>query len=521
MGFVLLVFMCNAMVKAQDTVTIKTNAGPVVGEVSDGIRVFKGIPYAAPPVGDLRWRAPQAVAPWQSPRQCQNFSSRCPQPDVSDRPWLGKAGPMDEDCLYLNVWAPSDVKKPLPVMVWIHGGGFTIGAGSLDFYEGKAFAKEQVVLVTINYRLGPFGFFGHEALAKESPNHVSGNYGLLDQIAALQWVQRNIQSFGGDPNCVTIFGESAGSVAVTCLMVSPLAKGLFHRAIAQSGTGTSIYQQLNEPHKRSKSLHATGNVLADKLGIDASDTDALAKLRNVSAQKLLEISNPQLISQGLQGTKFGPVIDGYVLPANPGKMFANGQQHPIPLMIGSNQQDGILHASALPIRRVQGYKWILNRLFGKDGPAVFDLFPAKTNDDIKQAKLDLMTVSAFAAPSRRLAAAMQNVATPAYLYEFTRISPAAKRKGLGAVHGAEIVYLFDTFGHPTGYDQTDHQLANQMRTYWINFATTGNPNGSNLPHWPTYDVTDQHMQFGDTSQAGKHLYKQACDIFDRVVIQEQ
>lgn len=512
--------LCITSTYAQTTITVTTDAGDVVGKQTDNAMVFKGIPYAAPPVGDLRWKAPQPVTPWQTPRDCDEFASRCPQPDVSDRPWLGKSGPMSEDCLYLNVWAPAKADKPLPVMVWIHGGGFTIGAGSLAFYDGMQLAKQGVVLVTINYRLGPFGFFGHRALADESPDHVSGNYGLMDQIAALQWVKKNIHQFNGDPNRVTIFGESAGSVSVTCLMVSPLAKGLFHRAIAESGTGTSIHQQLDTSKLIGESLHVMGEKIAAKLRIRGSDADAVKALRSVSAEDLLKASNPEIVMKKT-GNKFGPVIDGYVLPDNPGVLFAQGKQHPVPLMIGSNGEDGILHGSSLPIQHVRGYRWVLNRLFGEDGNRVFELFPAKTDDELKQAKIDLLTVTGFVAPSRRLANLMHKVDTPAYLYHFTRVSPAAKRANIGAAHGAEIVYIFDSFGNPTGYDQTDHQLADVMRHYWINFASNGNPNGKDLPHWPAYDSSDQHMNFGDTAQVGTHLHKEACDIFDRVAARER
>ncbi|MFG0250597.1 MAG: carboxylesterase/lipase family protein [Phycisphaeraceae bacterium JB051] len=510
------VFCANT--QAQVTVNITT--GPIVGQTIDGelaVNVFKGIPYAAPPVGDLRWREPQPVRAWNTPRDCTSFASRCPQPDVAGRPWLGEAGPMDEDCLYLNVWAPANIDKPLPVMVWIHGGGFTIGASSLRFYDGQNFAQQGVVLVSINYRLGPFGFFGHPALTVESEHHFSGNYGLLDQIAALQWIQNNIANFGGDPNCVTIFGESAGSVAVTCLMVSPLSKGLFHRAIAQSGTGASLHQHLDQSTAHNTSLHETGMTIAKKLGIQDENANALAALRDVSAEQLLKVSNPQLISQGLKGTKFGPVIDGYVLTGNPGALFAEGKQHAVPLMIGANAQDGILHASALPIKRVRGYEWIIKRRFGKDATALLKLFPAQTNEDVRGALLDLTTVSAFVAPARRLAIGMQNVNTPAYLYHFSRVSPGAKRSGVGAAHGAEIPYLFNTFKNTTTYDTTDHQLANVMRKYWVNFATNGNPNANGLTNWPAYTVdTDQHMNFGNTANVSKNLHKQACDLFDKI-----
>lgn len=517
----LLLFGCvlcmQVSAEAQSTVQVQTDAGPVVGQSADGVSVFKAIPFAAPPVGELRWREPQPVTPWDKPRDCTQFSARCPQPEFPDRPWLGEAGAMSEDCLYLNVWTPAAHNKPLPVMVWIHGGGFTLGAGTLKFYDGTSFAKQGVVLVTINYRLGPFGFFGHPALTSESPHHVSGNYGLLDQIAALQWVQRNIAHFGGDPKCVTIFGESAGSVAVTCLMASPQAKGLFHRAIAESGTGASIRQHLADANGPVKSLQDTGKEIADKLGIDRDDDNVLTKLRQVSAEQLLNTTDPQVIMAKRGGIKFGPVIDGYVLPENPQQVFAEGKQNAVPLLIGSNGADGVLHGSAIPVRRVAGYRWLINRIFKDHADQILKLFPVNDNDDIEKAKIDLMTISAFAAPSRRFANLMQTVKTPAYLYHFTRVSPGARRAHVGAAHGAEIPYVFGNFGHSLNYDRDDQKLAKLMQQYWINFAATGNPNGPNLPNWPAYrSSSDMTMQLDVAAKAVEHLNKQACDVFDQV-----
>ena len=487
-------------------------SGAAVGFAGD-VHVYKGIPFAAPPVGDLRWGPPQPVKPWEGTRACTEFGPWCPQP----KPLMGREmGTQGEDCLYLNVWTPA--KSPadkLPVMVWIHGGGHTTGSGASSFYNGEALAREGVVLVTINYRLGPFGYFAHPLLSKESERKVSGNYGLLDQIAALQWVQRNIAAFGGNPGCVTIFGESAGAVSVCRLMVSPLSKGLFHRAIAESGGAQGHNRGLRDTRDGLEPMEKVGERIAESLGCDKA-ADPLAALRAKTPQELLDASHP---TQGLfgKGIRFGPIVDGWALPDDPAALFAAGRQHDVPFMAGSNADEGSVFTRQLPIQRVFGYKWMVRRRFGGHADAVLRLFPAERDEDASAAMSRLVGVSAFVAPARALVRAMERVASPGYLYHFTRVAPIERLKPLGAFHALEIGYVFGTLEGHAGFDEKDKALSQTMRKAWARFAATGDPNGEGLPQWPPYRAeTDPYMEFGDAVAPKAGLYKAACDLFDAI-----
>lgn len=490
-------------------------SGLVVGEGGD-VCVYKGIPFAASPVGDLRWRPPQPVTPWEGVRLCTNFGPWCPQP----KPLMGRElGELSEDCLYLNVWAPA--RNPtgrLPVMVWIHGGGHTTGSGASPYYDGERLAREGVVLVTINYRLGPFGYLAHPQLSKESERQVSGNYGLLDQIAALQWVQRNIAAFGGDPGCVTIFGESAGAASVCRLMVSPLAKGLFHRAIAQSGGAHGNNRYLRERRGSLEPMEAIGEQLAAKLGCDKAN-DVLAALRAKSWQQILDAAAP---GQGLfgRGVKYGPVVDGWAVPDDPVTLFAAGRQHDVPFLAGSNADEGTVFLQQANVQRVQGYKWLLRLRFGAEADRVFALFPAERDEDAGPAFARLVGVSAFVAPARFLARSMQRCKSPAYLYHFTRVPPGERAQKLGAFHALELAYVFGTLTDKLAFDQTDRTLSDTMRKCWTRFARTGDPNGPGLPQWPAYHPEkDELMEFGDAVRVRIGLHREACDLLDAVQAQ--
>ncbi|HUT34547.1 MAG TPA: carboxylesterase/lipase family protein [Planctomycetota bacterium] len=487
-------------------------AGASLGEKGD-VHAYKGIPFAAPPVGDLRWRPPQAPKPWEGVRACTAFGPWCPQP----QPLMGRElGTLSEDCLYLNVWTPAH--KPtdrLPVMVWIHGGGHTTGSGASTYYDGERLAREGVVLVTINYRLGPFGYLAHPLLSQESEHKASGNYGLLDQIAALQWVQRNVAAFGGDPGCATIFGESAGSASVCRLMVSPLAKGLFHRAIAQSGGAHGNNRHLREEWNRLPPMEKIGEQLAEQLGC-ARAADPLATLRAKTWQEVLAAAAP---AQGLfgKGIKFGPVVDGWALPDDPTVLFAAGKQHDVPFLVGSNADEGSVFVQQAPIRRVQGYKWLLGRRFGKHADRVFALFPAEEDAEVQAAFSRLVGVSAFVAPARFLVRSMAKCKSPAYLYHFTRVPPSERLRKLGAFHALEIGYVFGTIEGRPGFDDTDRRLSETMRKCWTRFARSGDPNGEGLPRWPAYArEADQCLEFGDEVKVRVGLHKQACDLFDAI-----
>ncbi len=495
---------------------VRTDAGLVSGVVADesaGVRAYKGLPFAAPPVGDLRWKPPQPVPAWEGVRACTAPGPWCPQP----RPILGQAPDRaSEDCLYLNVWAPAKTADGrLPVMVWIHGGGFTTGSGGSPLYDGTALARRGAVLVTINYRLGPFGFLAHPLLSKESPEGVSGNYGLLDQVAALGWVRRNIAAFGGDPGCVTIFGESAGSCSVVRLMVSPLAKGLFHRAIGQSGGARGNNRHLRARHEGMEPAEAVGERIAKALGCDGAD-DVLKALRAKTADELLAAADP---AQGLfgAGTKFGPVVDGWALPDDPDALWQAGKQAAVPFLTGTTADEGTVFVRRLPARTADEYRRSARTLFGGRADDVLRLFPADGDAEVRAAQASLTTVSAFIAPARALARSMAGRQPKTYLYHFTRESRAGRFTGLGVFHASEIPYVFDNLTALAG--PKDRDLARVMGDAWVRFARTGDPNGPGLPEWPAYDAAgDRHLEFGDQVKAGSGLWCEACDLFDQVRI---
>jgi len=503
-------------------VTLDTGriTGSLAGE-QKRIRVYKGIPYAAPPIGERRWKPPAPPALWSGVRACTEPGPTCVQP----RPMIGVNPPrQSEDCLYLNVFTPArSANDRLPVMFWIHGGGLTTGAGSQAYYEGVGLADRGVVLVTINYRLGPFGFFAHPALSAESPDGISGNYGLLDQIAALKWVRRNTAAFGGDPGRVTIFGESAGSVSVCLLLVSPLAEGLFHRAIAQSGIPGGRIKHLKKKWRGRESMESVGLKIAADLGADAAQ-DPLAHLRGVDAETLLEATRP---AQGLfgRGLKFGAVIDGRVVPDEPYRLFAAGKFHRVPIMTGANADEGTMFLKQLKIRRKLGYRLLVKSFAREHADDLLEQFPARTNRDIPAALNKMVTVMCFEAPARALARQVAENGGRVWLYHFTRDATTKRFRSYGAFHGAEIAYIFRHTRKPVtpgmkwvlAYDQVDHRLSDTMSACWARFAATGDPNGDDLPEWPPYDPAgDRLLVFGDEVTVTSGLHREGCDLIDRI-----
>lgn len=504
---------------------LSLDSGKITGLILEGVpevRVYKGIPYAAPPVGNGRWKPPQPVSPWEGIRPAQDFGPVCPQPQGRSRLSTYTFDTINEDCLYLNVWTAAQKDDRRPVMVWIHGGGNIAGAASLPYYDGAALARKGVVVVTFNYRLGPFGFFAHPLLSKESPQGVSGNYGLLDQIAALKWIQRNIRAFGGDPEKVTVFGESAGALNICCLMVSPLAKGLFHRAIAQSGHAFGRVRHLKETWYRLEPMEKQGQRIAKELGVEGAP-DPLAALRALSAEKILEASKPSLGVGGEPGNRFGPVTDGWIIPDDINLLFEQGRQHDVPLIVGANANEGIIFLSNSPIKTLTQYQGAVKALYGKFAQEVLTLFPAKEDSEVKKALSEVIGDLGFIAGARHFVRAMETVKSKAYFYHFTQKPAGPLGETLGAFHGSEIPYVFN---HPEkGISPPDEQrrkLAEIISGYWVRFAQSGDPNYPGAPFWPAYEVEkDPYLEFGDTVRLGSGLKKAACDLAEKILAEER
>ena len=458
---------------------------------SSGVRVFKGIPYAAPPIGQLRWKAPQPVVPWSDTRNFAEWGPRCVQIKLpGDLDSLNKR--MSEDCLYLNVWTPSKAAgDALPVMVWIHGGTNLVGAGSQPEYDGTHLAKKGVVVVTINYRLDVMGFMVHPDLTKESGTNSSGNYALLDQIAALKWVQKNIGAFGGDPRQVTVFGESAGSIDISMLTASPLAKGLFARVIGESG-GAFMPSSAISP-KPLQTGEQEGIKFAQSLG-----ATSIADLRAKSTQEILDAMT-KLPPTATYAAYRQPAVDGYVLPANPPSVYAKGRQNDAPLLVGWNVDEGSLFAPLLaPPPGAPPYAERMRARFKDMADRVLTLYPPGSNPQEEEASR-----TAFVGDGGNLGygtwAWAERAGTTGrsavFRYYFTRRPPGAPNYNFpgwppsapGVFHSAEILYVFNNLDvRSWSWEPDDRRLAEQMSSYWTNFAKTGDPNGSGLPRWEPY-----------------------------------
>ena len=485
------------------------DAAPIVAVTGGQIRgkllpesrgaVFKGIPFAQPPVGPLRWREPQPVLAWDGIRDA--FVSGPPAAQASLGWNDAFAAASREDCLYLDVWTPTVVPDPVrkPVMVWIHGGANLAGTGGFDpLYDGRALIRRDVVLVVVEYRVGIFGFFAHPELTKESPHHSSGNYAFLDQIAALQWVRDNIAKFGGDPGNVTLFGQSAGAIDLTALMTSPLARGLFHRAIAESGP---LIRQQTQPLG---AVEAAGVRTAGELR--APERNTLAYLRSLPAEKLLQVKSA--------GVAFG--VDGWVFPANPVDVFQAGKAHPLPLLSGSNAIEfpfaGSPAAMEKNIREIlQGLAAKGLALYGPAGTAARPAVDPKYGDQADQWGSDLFRCPVIIQGELHGAAG-----NSVWEYEFTRAIPPRPKVG----HGSDLPYVFGNL-YPTGgqggeFQAADRKLSDIVQTYWTNFAKTGNPNGAGLPLWPQYDgKARKFLEFTANAEVavGENQRGPYCDLF--------
>lgn len=467
------------------------------------VRVFRGIPYAAPPVGKLRWQAPQPAAHWDGVREADQFGAICMQPAFRGANPTAHQPKMGEDCLFLNVWtAATAASERRPVMVWIHPGGYQTGSGSAAGYDGQALAKKGVVLVTINYRLGVFGFFSHPELTKESEHHASGNYGLMDQIAALQWVQRNIAGFGGDPRRVTVFGDSAGSASISNLVGSPRARGLFQRAAGESGAWMGI------------SLLTTRTLAeAEQAGVKMAEemhAQSLEDLRAMSAEDLLK---------GGRGS--GPVIDGWLIPEDVGTIFAEGKQNDVPLLVGSNQDEGTFF---LQPTTAEKFVERSRARFGNQADAFLKLYPAGSDEEANRSQLAAFR-DELAFVMRIWARAQTRTGhSKAFLYYFVHKPPrpvgSTSRGGLGsgATHGSEAQYIFQNLLPPRAWTDLDHQVSDMLSSYWVNFATNGDPNGKGLAEWPAFDdkKRDRPMVLGDQAEIGPEPNRAQLAFFEQL-----
>ena len=491
---------------------IRVDGGLISGTTADAVTSYKGIPFAAPPVGELRWKAPQPVVAWEGVRQCSDFGPECPQaPYPQMSLYYSPPKKQSEDCLYLNVWTGAKAGEKRPVMVWIHGGALTRGSGATPTYDGTAFAKKGVILVTINYRLGPLGYLAHSELTAESPNHASGNYGVLDQIAALKWVRKNIAAFGGDPGRVTIFGESAGSWSVNVLVASPLAKGLFHRAIGESGGQFGPMTYLKEDRDKMPSAEKIGAAFAKAAG-----ADSIKALRAVPAEKIVEVSN-----NDAEGRKFRsqPNVDGWVLPDEIRNIFARGKQNDVPVIVGSNANEmtSLTTPAALP-KTMEEYRKRVEAQYGEAAKEFDAVYPVKTEADITAAYLGILRDVTFTLPMRTWARAVATGRSKAYLYFFSHAPPNPNSKYLGAYHAGEIAYVFNNLNRQNAaMTEADAKLSEMMMSYWVNFATTGDPNGKGLLKWTPYNRdAEAYMDFGDSVQVRNHLLKEQLDFLEQL-----
>ena len=463
----LFMFSCSTDHNLMQDPTVHTQYGFIKGTVnSEGtVAAFKGIPYAAPPIGDLRWREPQLPAVWEGVLDASKFCASCMQnkllTHVPNGPWSEEfmvQNNVSEDCLFLNIWTPAKTATTkLAVFVYIHGGAFREGSGAIDVYDGEELAKKGIIVVTINYRLGPFGFLAHPELTAESPHHSSGNYAFLDQLAALKWIKNNIAVFGGDSSCVTIAGQSAGAGSVRALIVSPLAKGLFHRAITQSGS--SLAGGMGRGSTTLSDAEKRGVKFAELKG-----ASSIAELRALSAEDILSATQPPI--------RFGGIIDGYFQTEDMMTVFAEGKQNDTPFMTGLNADE--------------------TRYRGKDDDQFKALYPSNSEEEaaaaIKKAGQEQSLLNAYLWLEYR----DKTSNTDGYLYFFDRAIPWPEYPQFGAFHTGEVPYVFNNLKMlDRPWTKIDTLVADQMSSYWVNFIKNGNPNGTDLPEWAAFDSTKQ------------------------------
>ena len=483
--------------------------------------VFKGIRYAAPPVGPLRWRPPQTIYPRSGIHQAVDYGPPCPQTpgnvqyyrDIAeaigtDPSLVADMREPDEDCLFLNVWTPAmRGGKALSVLVWIYGGSNTWGTAEEEPYDGANLSRNGIVVVTINYRVGAMGFFAHKVLSEESTRQSSGNYGLLDQIAALRWVQRNIADFGGDPYNVTIAGESAGGSDVLYLMASPLAQALFHRAVAMSS-----YVVHPKEYRTLPGDEARLQKLVDQFELSAEDV-TLESLRDIDAMEFVRAAEEVFPD----GQYFGPNVDGWVLPQSPAKVFSNGQQHDVPLMIGVTSDEWTTLRHYYPKVDREGLIAGLAERYGNLAGQARKLYPVAAGDDIQAVVDRWQTDDWFLCPSLIVARSMHKVSSPVYFYQFTKSMAGPDAAKLGAWHGGELAYFFDNLDDQpwAPRDETDPPLAKYMSGYMAQFAKAGHPNLEGVPPGRVFESDNEtYMEFGADVRMKTGLRQKYCNLFE-------
>ena len=456
---------------------VKVDTGALAGTAEGGVLSFKGVPFAAPPVGALRWRAPQPAASWSGVRPATEYGHDCMQePFPSDAAPLGTKPA--EDCLVMNVWRPAEsVGRKLPVMVWIYGGGFVNGGSSPAVYDGSQFTRHGVVFVSFNYRVGRFGFFAHPELSKQNPDGgLLGNYGYMDQIAALKWVQRNISAFGGDPSNVTVFGESAGGGSVHMLLTSPLARGLFARAGIESGGGRGGVLGSRSVHD----IEPSGVALARANGIQDDGPAGLAALRALPAEKIVNGLNMATMGAAAGTYAGGPVVDGKIVVEDPDVAYRAGRNAKVPVLIGANSADiGFAFAKSMDE---------LLKPFGAKAAKAKAAYDPSNSGDVRVVGAKVAMDRTMEEPARFTAAEFARQGLPSYEYRFSYVADSMRKEWPGAPHATEIPYVFDTVAAKYGKDLTpaDEATAKAANAYWANFAKSGDPNGPGLPHWPRY-----------------------------------
>lgn len=497
-----LVFFAFSNTIAQSLTTqVQVKQGKLLGTAEDGLFVFKGIPFAKPPIGDLRWRAPQPVKKWDGILQANKFG---PGPMQGGTPPSGKS----EDCLYLNVWTPAKTtKEKVPVLVWIYGGGFGAGATSETTYNGTNLAKKGVILVSIAYRVGQLGFMAHPELTAENPNNVSGNYGLLDMIAGLQWVKENIAAFGGDPNKVTIFGESAGGIAVSMLSASPLAKGLFHGAISQSGGSFGPSRLTTYPGENMKILKVAENEGLDYM--KSASVNTIKDLRAIEADKLPA-------GRGWPAGGGWPIVDGWVIPDDQYKLYEAGKYNDTPILVGYNSDEGA------SFTRTKDPKEIISSVELRYGPfaeRLLKAYPVETSSVPKTAR-DLSRDAAFGWQTWSWAKLQAKTGkSKVFFYYFDQHPDYPKDSpsyGYGSPHGQEVAYVFENLDRSNPQtSKIDLEISNLMGTYWTNFAKYGDPNGKDVPNWP--DFTNENpklIYFNNTAYVGPVPSEKSLEVLD-------